>query len=385
MITADLLRDATQSTTELAKQYASHLDAACKYYDIYSAKRIAAFLGQLTVESGNLRYSREIASGKAYEGRKDLGNTEPGDGERFRGRGLIQLTGRDNYRVSTQNLAHINCPNFELYPEAVEQPMWAAWVSAEWWYRHGCNALADNDEYIKIGRLINRGNANSSKPANHEELRIKAWEIAKRAVNKHLKSIDNYTVSDSPEWPKQESNVEPFTTAALGAIINAAPALIDLFKGDSKSAERNSEAAKVVVNVAKDALQAKNEQEVVERLQSDPQAVDTVKQAIQENWFKIHKATEQSIAESRKFAIEYSNELNVRTVVGRFTYIEFLGLVFLLTAWAAIGALAAFNKISEGTLDNIIMLAAVASIVGIREFWYGSSFGSHLKDDRSQK
>ena len=58
----------------------------------------AGFLAQLAHESGQLRYMEEIASGSAYEGRRDLGNTQPGDGVRFKGRGPIQLTGRSNYR-----------------------------------------------------------------------------------------------------------------------------------------------------------------------------------------------------------------------------------------------------------------------------------------------
>jgi len=58
----------------------------------------AHFLAQTNHESGNFIYKEEIASGTAYEGRKDLGNTQPGDGVRYKGRGYIQLTGRANYK-----------------------------------------------------------------------------------------------------------------------------------------------------------------------------------------------------------------------------------------------------------------------------------------------
>lgn len=196
---------------------------------------------------------------------------------------------------------------------------------------------------------------------------------------------DYYPTGEAPGWvppPPKETAMDPFTATALSAVLKAAPALIDMFKGDSKSAERNSEAAKVVVGVAKEALQVRNEQELVQTLESDPQAKVVVREAIERNWFEIQQKVEKSRAAARKFVVDYSREKDVRTVVGRFTFIEFLTLVFLGSCWAAIGLLAAFEKISEGTLDNIIMVAVVASIAGIREFWYGSSFGSRQKDER---
>lgn len=186
------------------------------------------------------------------------------------------------------------------------------------------------------------------------------------------------------EYPQpKEKSVTPFVAAALQAVLGAAPDLIDMFKGDSKSATRNSEAAKVVVGVAKTALGVANEQELIERLDNDPSAATTVREAVKQNWFEIHKAAEQSVADAREFAKGNGENKDVRTVIGRFTFIEFLTLVFLGACWGAIGLLAAFNKVSADTLDNIIMIAAVASIVGVREFWYGSSIGSRQKDERS--
>jgi putative chitinase len=81
-----------------------HLNKYMPQYGIDNRLRVAAFIAQLIHESGGLRYVREIATGSAYEGRADLGNHYKGDGVKFKGRGLIQITGRSNYTAASHAL-----------------------------------------------------------------------------------------------------------------------------------------------------------------------------------------------------------------------------------------------------------------------------------------
>lgn len=127
-----------------------------------SGLRLAHFMGQCAHESGAFRYMEELASGAAYEGRADLGNTQPGDGKRYKGRGPIQCTGRANYRLYGK-LAGID---FEQHPEIVAYPSIGLMVACMFWDRNGLNAYADRDQTTAIGNAINRGNPKSTLQPN---------------------------------------------------------------------------------------------------------------------------------------------------------------------------------------------------------------------------
>jgi len=129
------------------------LNAAMAEFEIDTPLRQAAFLAQIGHESGSLRYVKELATGKAYEGRRDLGNMHEGDGPRFKGRGLIQITGRANYRAVSMAL-DLDC---EMRPELLESRENACRSAAWWWQAHGLNALADAGAFEKITRRINGG------------------------------------------------------------------------------------------------------------------------------------------------------------------------------------------------------------------------------------
>ncbi|WHT78578.1 glycoside hydrolase family 19 protein [Pseudomonas rhodesiae] len=133
------------------------LNTAMNRYAIVNRLRIAAFIAQVGHESGQLRYVREIwgptAQQAGYEGRADLGNTVKGDGFKYRGRGLIQITGRANYAACGEALG-LDLVN---QPELLEQPQHAAMSAAWFWSSRGLNTLADQSDFLKITKRINGG------------------------------------------------------------------------------------------------------------------------------------------------------------------------------------------------------------------------------------
>jgi putative chitinase len=159
----------------LATQYLPWLNQALERFEINTPVRQAAFLGQIAHESGELTLWREIASGRAYEGRADLGNVYPGDGPKYKGGGPMQLTGRANYRKCGRAIG----VKLELNPTLITKPevgfLAAAWF---WTVEKRMNALADKNNpvfYRYITRRINGG-------YNGHAQRVIYWNRAKRVL-----------------------------------------------------------------------------------------------------------------------------------------------------------------------------------------------------------
>lgn len=133
------------------------IERAMQSHQINTAQRQAHFIGQVAHESGRFQYCREIwgptEAQRRYEGRLDLGNTHPGDGFNFRGRGLIQITGRVNYAACGDALGL----DLVWHPELLEVPEHAADASAWWWNQHGLNRLADTGDVERVTRRVNGG------------------------------------------------------------------------------------------------------------------------------------------------------------------------------------------------------------------------------------
>ena len=146
------------------------------FRQINTPTRAAAFLAQVGHESGQLRFLREIwgptPAQTRYEGRADLGNTQLGDGKRFMGRGLIQITGRAGYAACGAALGL----DLIAQPELLEKPENAAAAAAWFWLQHNLNRVADRGDFVGLTRCINGG-------TNGIADRRAIWERAKTALH----------------------------------------------------------------------------------------------------------------------------------------------------------------------------------------------------------
>lgn len=153
MITGAILQSIMPFAKARIPSFVAPLNGAMHEFHINSPIRQAAFIAQIAHESGELRYVKEIASGAAYEGRKDLGNTQPGDGMKYKGRGLIQITGRNNYLECGKALG----VDLVTQPELLETNDLACRSAAWFWASHGLNDLADKGDFYRITKRINGG------------------------------------------------------------------------------------------------------------------------------------------------------------------------------------------------------------------------------------
>lgn len=152
----ELRKFAPNASATIIPTVAKWFNEFADQYCVNSPQRIAAFFAQLIHESGSFKYTREIASGEAYEGRKSLGNVYPGDGKRYKGRGYIQITGRSNYAAVSKYL--FNDVNVLLHnPDLLATPKYAMLASFWYWEKHKLNELADKGWMQTITKRINGG------------------------------------------------------------------------------------------------------------------------------------------------------------------------------------------------------------------------------------
>jgi len=211
-------------------------------YEINTPLRLGHFFGQGLVETGWLKYTeegfsysadalintfriyrrnpglakqharkKELIANTVYGGRADLGNTEPGDGWKFRGRGFIQLTGRANYK------RYGDAAGIDLItdPDIIKRDLKkSVEVAAAFWKANGLNTYADQNDAVKVSRGVNRGNPNDTSAANHEDLRI-LWTGIALSVTQAPQNV-----APDPATPEAPS-LKPLSAGSRGDRVRA--------------------------------------------------------------------------------------------------------------------------------------------------------------------
>jgi len=397
LITIDTLR-AIGATQEGAEKWLPHIQAACGIYEIDNRDRIAAFLATIGHESGGLRHTTEIwgptPAQKTYEGRANLGNTQPGDGERFKGHGLIQTTGRYNHaRVRDRLRARLGAtvPDFEADPERLAETEWAALSAADYWDDRAINSLADAGDFEGVTRKVN-GRLNGLSD------RVERWDKVKKVLQlpaPEVPVVERSTIAtatsrvldfvnpaalaaDTITPTPKEAPMAPFIAAVLPALVDLVPKLGKLFSSGSEVAERNIKAAELVVSVAKEAIGARNEQELLETIKADPQAAADVRTAIESQWFRIEEVG-GGIAGARE-----ANAVYLQPGAAGFWLNPafWVSVGFLLMVVLILLDMLFFNRAVYDASLRTQIITAILSLLGmVSAYWLGTSFSSQRKTE----
>ena len=168
-VTPEHLAAIAGRTTALMPALADWMNTLCPSYEIDTAREYGHFLAQAFHETDHFKTLREYASGSAYEGRADLGNTQAGDGIRFRGRGVFQTTGRANYLQLGIKKGRRDL--FINTPELLELPEYAVWSACEFWKTRGLNDVANHADTDVLKKKY-RGNIIDVSPVEYISLTI---------------------------------------------------------------------------------------------------------------------------------------------------------------------------------------------------------------------
>jgi putative chitinase len=219
LISPDILKALAPGTSKAKRdRFLPYLNEALPRYDITTPKRISAFLATCCFESDYFRATEEYADGWAYDKSrnprkaKELGNTEAGDGPKFKGRGLIQLTGRANY-AELDNSFEDDTPTFVIYPERLAKPQYAVESACWYWQTRKLNKYADIGAFDQIQGIVNRGNATKTAKDLYKRHYLYTVALAALRTSPILSAPAQPTVAPprQPEQPSETNSTAPLS------------------------------------------------------------------------------------------------------------------------------------------------------------------------------
>lgn len=190
MITSSLLIKIAPRSVKVADIVQDWFNKFACQYEVTTPERVAAFLAQAIHESASFTATRETVSGSAYEGRKDLGNVFKGDGVKFKGRGYIQVTGRNNYAACSKAL--FGDDTLLKNPDLLATPQYAMKSALWFWQTNDLNRLADIQYFLTISIRINGKNKNGL--PNGWEDRVHFYNLFCKEFGLPLYDIEKQTI-----------------------------------------------------------------------------------------------------------------------------------------------------------------------------------------------
>jgi putative chitinase len=382
MIDAVLLQRAVGCTASNAERFAGPLAAACAFYGIEKTPaRLAMFLATIGHESGSLRYLKEIwgptPAQQRYEGREDIGNTQPGDGKRYMGRGGIHTTGRYNYaRVRDRLRARfptLNVPDFEADPDALMIPQWAALAAADFIDDNDINRYADADDFDGYSDEVNRGRKTKAHgDSNGWADRLLRLKRAQAAIAAQTPSTEPSKPAEPEGVPVAKNLIEAILGSALPTLIQAAPELIRAV-GDSEQSEKNARVMEIVADVVTQTTGAPNLQAGVESIAADPAVAANFRAGVQERFFEISEAGGGGIAGAR--------QANMNQPAPKMNLALWVTAALLPLVYMTVGAVL-FGSDWSTDVKAMVVAAVVTGVLGaVTAFWLGTSFSSSRKTD----
>ena len=223
MITSDLLKAIAPSTpSRLRDRFIEPLNRFCPQYGIDNYLRICAFLATGGIESDYFKVLTEYASGNDYEGRRDLGNTQRGDGARFKGRGFFQTTGRSNYKRLNQTIGAKYKIDFLAAPEKMTDIFIAVESACIFWRDNNLSKYADGADFKNVSSIVNCGRAGQA--PNQWAKRNALYSLCKRRIPADFSfSVPARLTGESAAVPPQvapnDDSAQPTTFKEIGTTV----------------------------------------------------------------------------------------------------------------------------------------------------------------------
>jgi len=380
-VNLELLRIASLRKTpdSILGQYIKPMQEALHRFSIRSPRAVAAFLATVAHESGGFRHVEEIADGKAYEGRLDLGNTVAGDGPRFKGKGLIQLTGRGH----VQALADYYGMSLDQAEAWLVTPEGASY-SAAWYFafrRPECLRQAEANDFAGVTRAVNGG----MNGWDDRKTRYDALMAALERAEQEPAPVEDRSIQHQPE-PEAKPMTPLLVPVLLQGLQAALPVLSKLFQQDPKKLAA-TEAASAVIQTVVQATNSANGQEALEKVQSNEQAKALAEEAIKAKYYELdslaklaaedYQREEGSRKEARSFGLSLMTMEGWRGI-GAGVVISFLAILILGGGGYVLREVMMGEWASEQTKAGIVELlkAIILLVVG---YFFGSSSDSRRK------